>query len=94
MRGSDGKLRLSEKKRGKIWKYYVERMMNEENDRDHSVEGDAVEGPVVCVRRDAVVVQVVNEMKTGKAPGPSEVSLELIDASGGVGIQVIDEICQ
>ena len=23
--------------------------MNEENDRDHNVEVDAVEGPVVCV---------------------------------------------
>ena len=33
-------------------------------------------------------------MKTGKAPGPSEVSLELIAASGGVGIQVMAEICQ
>ena len=33
-------------------------------------------------------------MKTGKAPGPSEVSLELIAASGVVGIQVVAEICQ
>ena len=33
-------------------------------------------------------------MKTGKAPGPSEVSLRLIAASGGVGIQVMAEICQ
>ena len=33
-------------------------------------------------------------MKTGKEPGPSEVSLELIAASGGVGIQVMAEICQ
>ena len=31
-------------------------------------------------------------MKTGKAPGPSEVSLELVAASGGVGIQVMAEI--
>ena len=33
-------------------------------------------------------------MKTRKAPGPSEVSLELIAASGGVGIEVMAEICQ
>ena len=33
-------------------------------------------------------------MKTGKAHGPSEVSLELIAASGGIGIQVTAEICQ
>ena len=33
-------------------------------------------------------------MKTGKVPGSSEVSLELIAAIGGVGIQVMAEICQ
>ena len=33
-------------------------------------------------------------METGKALGPSEISLELIAASGGVGIQVMAEICQ
>ena len=33
-------------------------------------------------------------MKTGKAPGLSEASLELIAASGRLGIQVMAEICQ
>ena len=33
-------------------------------------------------------------MKTGNAPGPSDVSLELTAASGGIGIQVIAEIYQ
>ena len=32
-------------------------------------------------------------MKTGKAPGLSEVSLELIAASGGVRFHVMAEIC-
>ena len=40
------------------------------------------------------MLQALNEMKAGKALGPSEVSLELIAASGGVGIQVMAEICQ
>ena len=54
------------------------------------MEGDAVEGPVVCVSREEVL-QASNEMKTGKAHGPSDVSLELIAASRGVGIQVKNE---
>ena len=33
-------------------------------------------------------------MKTGKASGPSQLQLELLAVSGGVGIQVMDEICQ
>ena len=67
--------------------------MNEENDWDRNVEGDAVEGPVVCVSREEVH-QALNEMKTGKAPGPSEISQELMAASGGVGIQIMAERCQ
>ena len=38
------------------------------------MEGNAVEGPVFCVSREEVL-QALNEMKTGKAPGPSAVSL-------------------
>ena len=91
-----GKLCFSEKERCKVWKDYMERIMNEEIDWYHNVEGDAVEGPVVGVSREEVreVPQASNEMKIAKAPGPSEVSLELIAASGGVGIQVMAEICQ
>ena len=37
---------------GKVWKDYMERIMNEDSDWDHYVEGDAVEGPVVCVSRE------------------------------------------
>ena len=40
------------------------------------------------------MLQALNEMMAGKAAGLSEVSLELIAASGGVGIQVMAEICQ
>ena len=36
-----------------------------------------------------MVLQALNEMKIG----PSEVSLELIAASGGVGILLMTEIC-
>ena len=41
-----------------------------------------MEGPIVCVGREEVF-QALNQMKTGKTPGPSEVSLELISASLG-----------
>ena len=47
------------------------------------MEGDAVEGPVVCVSR-VEVLQALNEIKTGKASDVSDISLEFIVASGGV----------
>ena len=58
----------------------MERIVNEENDQGHDVEGDALEGPQDCVSRDEVV-QSLNVIKTGIAPGPSDVSLELIAVS-------------
>ena len=57
------------------------------------MERVAVEGPVFCVSREEVL-QALNERKPEKVTGPSEVSLELIAASGGVGIQVMADICQ
>ena len=33
---------FSQTERGKVWKGYTERMMNEGNDLDHYVEGGAV----------------------------------------------------
>ena len=61
---------LQERKQSsKVLKDYMKRVMNEENDLDWSVEGDAVEGPIVCVSRE--MLQALNEMKTGKVPGPS-----------------------
>ena len=79
--------------RGIVCKDYADRIIIDESDWFCNVKGDVVEGPVACVRR-VEVLQVSNEMKTEKSPGPSEVSLELIAASGGVGIQVMAEICQ
>ena len=46
---------FSEKENGKVLKDYKNRIMNEEIDWDHNVEGDAVEGPVVCVCREGVL---------------------------------------
>ena len=40
---------------------YIEKIMNEETDWDHSVEGDAVEGPVDCAGRDEMVQALKNE---------------------------------
>ena len=44
MIGIDGKLCFTENESGNVWKDYMERIINEENDWDYDVEGDAVEG--------------------------------------------------
>ena len=91
-RGSGGRICFCEKERCKVWNDYLERIMNEEIDWDRNVEGDALEVSVVYVSREEVL-QAINEMITGKALGPSEALLELIAASGGVGIHVMSGTC-
>ena len=48
------------------------------------MEGDAVEGLVVCVSREQVLLQPLDERQTGRAHGPSKVSLELTGLFKGV----------
>ena len=40
MRRNDGKSHFSEKEKGKVWKDYMVRILNEENGRDHNIVGD------------------------------------------------------
>ena len=79
--------------RAKIWKKHMEKIMNEENEWDHMVETDLEEGPVEKVARNKIV-EAVQSMKSRKASGPSKVSVEMIVASGKIGIKVMMELCQ
>ena len=92
MRGGDGKLCLIVTESGKVWKHYVQRIIHEENHVNQNVEEDDVEGSIDCVGEEEVV-KVLNEMKTEKAPRPSDVSLKLIAASEEVGIHLMVELC-
>ena len=67
---------FNDKERNTDYKNYNEGIMKEGN----YVEVDAVEGPIVCVGREEVASSL-NEMKTGKVPEPSDVSMELITSS-------------
>ena len=82
-----------EEDRAKIWKEHMEKIMNEENEWDHMVETDLVEGPVEKVARNEIV-EAIQSMKFRKATGPSEVSVEMIVASGEIGFKVMMELCQ
>ena len=65
--------RCASVRRKDVSKYYIKMIINKENDWDHSVEGEAVEGTVVCVGREEVL-QALSEVKTGK---PLELQMHL-----------------
>ena len=93
LKGIDRRLGLIEEDRAKIWKEHMEKIMNEENEWDHMVETDVVEGPVEKVACNEIV-RAMQKMKSGKAAEQSEVSVKMMVASGEIGVKVIMELCQ
>ena len=61
--------------------------------RSRMVETDVVEGPVEKVARNEIV-EAMKKMKSGKAAGTSEISVEMIVASGEIGVKVMMDLCQ
>ena len=64
-----------------------------ENNWEHMVETDVVEGPVEKVACNEIV-EAIQSMKSGKATGTSEVSVEMIVASIKIEVKVMMELCQ
>ena len=93
MKNKDGRLVVSEKDRGKLWKDHMEKIMNVENEGDQMAEADMVGGPVEEVTYEEVI-KAINKMKLGKAAGPSEVNMDMIMASGKFGVGVLKKLCQ
>ena len=71
----------------------MEKIMNEKNEWDHTVETDVVEGPLEKVPHNEIV-EAMQKMKSRKATGPSEVNVEVIVASGEIGVKVMMELCE
>ena len=93
MKDKDGKLVVSEKDRGKLWKDHMEKIMNVENEWDQGAIADMVQEPVEEATYEEVM-EAMNKMKLGKAAGPSEVNMDIIMASGKFGVGVLKKLCQ
>ena len=93
LKGRDGRLGFIEEDRAKIWKEHLEKIMNKENEWDHMMEIDVAEGSVKKVARNETV-EAKQMMKSVKATGPFEVSVEIIVASSKIGIKVMVELYQ
>ena len=91
--GRDRRLGFIEKDKAKIWKEHMEKIMIEEKEQDHMVEFHVVEGPVEKVARNEIV-EAMQKMKSGKATGPSEVSVVMMVANDEIGVKVMMELFQ
>ncbi|KAK3551740.1 hypothetical protein QTP70_023255 [Hemibagrus guttatus] len=73
----DGMVLTSEESVQRRWKEYFEELMNEENEREKSVEGvNSVEQKVDKIRKDEVR-KTLKRMKSGKAVGPDDIPVEV-----------------
>ena len=75
-----------------VWKRYMEKLMNEENDWDGEVNCDVVQGPM-CMFSENEITEALKKCSSGKAAGPSGVVSEMIAASGDVGIKWMTDLC-
>ena len=67
-----------------IWKKYIEKLLNGENDWDGVVDCPEVMGPC-CLISEKVVSSAIKGLQIGKAAGPTGVVSEMMKASGGFG---------
>ena len=85
IKDKDGNILVEEKAVKKRWEEYFQNLLNETNPAEELEVAPAVEGPIQTVTiRD--VDEAIRKMKTNKAPGPSEVALEMIKALGPEGV--------
>jgi len=75
-----------------IWKGYMEKLLNEENEWDNSTACEEKEGPCCRITQEEVR-KALESMKKGKAAGQSRVVTEMLQAASDVGIEWLTELC-
>ena len=67
-----------------IWRKYMEKLLNVENDWDGQVDCPEVMGPHGLISEE-VVASAIKGLKIGKSAGPTGVVSEMMKAAGGFG---------
>jgi len=92
LKGVSGKVIVDKKGMKDLWKEYMEKLMNEENEWDQKILAGVTEGPAECIRFYEVAAMLKN-MKRHKAPGLSRPVAEMIQATGDTVTQRILDLC-
>ena len=84
MKNDDGNVVSDADGMKNIWRKYMEKLLNVENDWDGEVDCPEVMGPH-CLISEEEVATAIKGLKIGKAAGPTGVVSEMIKAAGGFG---------
>jgi len=92
MKGASRKVIVDDNGIKDSWEEYMEKLMNEENERDHKISAEVKEGPADCFRL-VEMTAVLKKMKRHKARGLSGLTAEMIQATGDTGTQWLLDLC-
>ena len=93
VRMDDGRLSYTNEDKKLAWKQHYEKLLNIEFDWDSGSlpETDPVAGPAISISID-MVTKAIQKMKSGKAPGPSGIVVEMIRAAGKPCVQLVTDL--
>jgi len=92
LKGVSRKVTVDDKGIKDSWKEYMEKLTNEENEWDHGKSAKVKEGPADCIRISEVAA-VFKKMKRHKVAGLSGLTAGMIQATEGIGIQWLLDLC-
>jgi len=92
MKGASRKVIVDDNGIKDSWEEYMEKLMNEENERGHKISAEVKEGPADCIRI-VEMTAVLKKMKRHKARGLSGLTAEMIQATGDTGTQWLLDLC-
>ncbi|KAK3540843.1 hypothetical protein QTP86_002359 [Hemibagrus guttatus] len=88
----DGRVLTSEESVQRRWKEYFEELMNEENERDKTVDGvNSAEQKVDKIRKDEVR-KSLKRLKSGKAVGPDDIPVEVWKCLGEAAVEFLTSL--
>ena len=93
VRDDNGRIMINNEEIKKAWREHYNRLLNVEyewNRRDLEVL-EPVAGPWPCIERETVD-RAIGKMKLGKAPGVSELTAEMLKASGELGVALVTDL--
>ena len=92
VKDDDGNIVTDNRGVKEVWRRYMEKLLNVENDWDGEVGCEEVEGEC-CPIMHTEVAKALKAMKDGKAAGPSGMVAEMLKAAGDVGVQWMTDLC-
>ena len=75
-----------------VWKGYMEKLLNEENEWENDLECEVVQGQYIHISEDEIF-KAIKSLKLGKAGGKSGVLSDLFKGAGDVSVKMMTDLC-